>query len=207
MTRDCVLWGRSAKAVVCLALGGLLSAAQAADAPSAGRTTTVGAAMPPSPQDCVSGAASYHGVNSWILRAILKVESNFKPDVVTRNKNGTLDVGVAQINSIHFPRLRSMGVHPAELFDPCKASYVAAWHLKQQMDRFGNTWFAVGAYHSTTDCFNRRYVAMVRNALIDMRAKSGVKEKVPAIQSCAKKKQGANVASVVVPSLLALDLE
>ena len=38
----------------------------------------------------------------------------------------------------------------ATLMEPCKNVYIAAWHLKQKMNRYGNTWQAVGAYHSET---------------------------------------------------------
>jgi soluble lytic murein transglycosylase-like protein len=76
---------------------------------------------------CVVDAAQYHGVNPWLLRAILKVESDFSARAVHRNANGTLDVGMAQINSVHFAELARWGVAPSSLMDGCIASYVAAW--------------------------------------------------------------------------------
>jgi len=139
---------------------------------------------PPQPDDCVTQAAQYHGVNSWILRAIIQVESNFNAAAVNRNQNGTTDHGIAQINSMHFRELSRHGVTPGDLMDGCKASYVAAWHLGKQIRAYGNTWYAVGAYHSTTPCFNRRYTAMVWNAMHKWGVVQGQRAVVPSMASC-----------------------
>jgi soluble lytic murein transglycosylase-like protein len=120
---------------------------------------------------CVGPAALRHGVNPQILRAILQVESAMRPHVVQRNANGSVDVGMAQINSVHFPELAKWGITPDKLLDPCVAAHVAAWHLKRGLVRHGNTWFGVAAYHSVTPEHNARYQARVREAL--MRSGSG----------------------------------
>ncbi len=33
---------------------------------------------------------------------------------------------------------------------PCVSVYVAAWRLREMTNKYGNTWAAVGAYHSET---------------------------------------------------------
>jgi soluble lytic murein transglycosylase-like protein len=111
-------------------------------------------------------AAQRHGVNPHILRAILQVESGMRPHVVSRNRNGSIDVGMAQINSIHFRELAQWGITPDRLLDPCVATHVAAWHLKRVMLRHGNTWFGVAAYHSATPIHNQRYQALLRQELV-----------------------------------------
>jgi len=133
---------------------------------------------------CVTSAASYHRVNPWILKAILKVESGFRSNVINRNRNGTLDVGMAQINSIHFRELARYGIAPSDLMDACVATYVAAWHLAKQLRAHGNTWFAVGAYHSTTPCFNRRYAGLVWNTMLRWGAVEGPRLNVPSLAEC-----------------------
>ena len=115
---------------------------------------------------CLLPAAQRHGVNPHILRAILQVESGMRPDVVSRNRNGSIDVGMAQINSIHFRELAQWGITPERLLDPCVATHVAAWHLKRVMLHHGNTWFGVAAYHSATPVHNRRYQALLRQELV-----------------------------------------
>ncbi|PUE40696.1 hypothetical protein B9Z50_10550 [Limnohabitans sp. Bal53] len=115
---------------------------------------------------CLMPAAQRHGVNPHILRAILQVESGMRPHVVSRNRNGSIDVGMAQINSIHFRELAQWGITPDRLLDPCIATHVAAWHLKRVMLRHGNTWFGVAAYHSATPVHNQRYQALLRQELV-----------------------------------------
>ena len=119
----------------------------------------------PAVERCLMPAAQRYGVNPQILRAILQVESAMKPDVVQRNANGSIDVGMAQINSVHFPELKQWGITPQKLLDPCMATHVAAWHLKRGLLRHGNTWFGVAAYHSVTPAHNARYQALVRQEL------------------------------------------
>jgi soluble lytic murein transglycosylase-like protein len=120
----------------------------------------------PAADQCLMPAAQRHGVNPHILRAILQVESGMRPHVVNRNRNGSIDVGMAQINSIHFRELSQWGITPDRLLDPCVATHVAAWHLKRVMLVHGNTWFGVAAYHSVTPVHNLRYQGLVRQELV-----------------------------------------
>lgn len=119
-----------------------------------------------SAERCVVPAALRHGVNPQILRAVLQVESAMRPHVVQRNANGSVDVGMAQINSVHFPELAKWGITPNQLLDPCVAAHVAAWHLKRGLVRYGNNWFGVAAYHSVTPEHNARYQVRVQEALV-----------------------------------------
>lgn len=133
---------------------------------------------------CVSDAAVLHRVNPWILKAILKVESGFNANAINRNANGSVDVGMAQINSIHFSELARWGIAPGHLMDGCVATYVAAWHLAKQMRKHGDSWFGVASYHSTTPCQNARYAALVWNALLNWGVVQGQRMKVVSLASC-----------------------
>lgn len=115
---------------------------------------------------CIVPASIFHGVNYLVLRAILKIESGLNPNAVGRNGNGTVDVGIGQINSIHFTKLAQYGVAPKHLRDACIGTYVAAWHLRKAITRHGNTWFGIAAYHSTTPYLNARYQALLNNELV-----------------------------------------
>lgn len=117
---------------------------------------------------CVAPAAEYHQVNPQILEAILRVESNLNPNTVVRNTNNSIDVGIAGINSIHFKELGKFGIGPSDLLKPCIGIYVAAWHLAKQYRKFGNTWWAVGAYHSNTPEHNTRYQSLVATQIRKM---------------------------------------
>ena len=100
--------------------------------------------------DCIDGAAHRFGTNPDVLRAIAIVESRAKPHAVRNNVNGSTDRGLFQINSIHLAELSRAGFVPADLHDVCLSSNAAALLLVRKMLRFGNTWSAVGAYHSTS---------------------------------------------------------
>jgi lysozyme-related protein Hpa2 len=119
-----------------------------------------------SQESCVDAAAQYHHVNTDILNAIVKVESRGNAALVTRNKNGSIDVGLTGINSVHFKELQSKGVMPEHLLNPCVNVYVAAWHLRKKIDKHGNTWRAIGAYHSETPHHNARYQQLIYKQVV-----------------------------------------
>lgn len=130
---------------------------------------------------CIVPAAEFHGVNAFVLRAILKVESGLKPGAIGKNRNGTIDVGIGQMNSMHFPALAKVGVSPESLMNACVGTYVAAWHLRKSIDKYGNTWFGIAAYHSTTAYFNARYQILLSNELVKSGVMQGNIYPVPAI--------------------------
>jgi len=115
--------------------------------------------------DCFDAAASYQGVNPLILRAIATIESHGNPLAIHHNKNGTTDIGELQINSIHLRELAAFGIRAKDLLDECVNVYVAAWHLKKQMVAYGNTWDAIGAYHSRNPRLRDQYVRLVKATL------------------------------------------
>lgn len=113
--------------------------------------------------DCFDTAASYQSVDANILRAISKKENNRCDGAINKNKNGSIDIGCMQINSVHFKELSAYGVSPYHLAeqDQCKNIYVGAWHYKLMIQKYGNTWTAVGAYHSETPKLRDQYAADV----------------------------------------------
>lgn len=133
---------------------------------------------------CVQDAARFHGVNPWVLKAILSVESGFNPRAINRNSNSTVDVGLGQMNSMHFKELSAYGIAPGHLLDGCVATYVAAWHLAKQVRRHGNTWFGIASYHSATPCLNARYAGLLWNTLTAWRVVPGPKVRVSRIEDC-----------------------
>jgi len=115
--------------------------------------------------DCFDDAAKLHKVRPTILRAIAKVESNFNERAVGHNNNGTRDIGLMQINSIHLPVLRKFGISEAHLYDGCTSVYIGAWIYKQNIEIYGDTWDAVGAYNSRTPYYRDIYARKVYLAL------------------------------------------
>jgi soluble lytic murein transglycosylase-like protein len=116
--------------------------------------------------DCFDGAAHYQKVDPMILRGIATVESHDNPHAINHNKNGSVDYGMMQINSIHLKELKKYGVHRADLMNECKNIYTAAFLLKKKMEvHNGNTWVAVGSYHSETPKLRWQYARKVQIAV------------------------------------------
>lgn len=107
---------------------------------------------------CWDGAGEYYDIDPWLLRAIAKVESGFNPNAIGKNKNGTKDIGMMQINDkVWLPVLAKNGISKQMLHDPCVSVYVGAWILKQNFQQYGYTSFAIGAYNSRTPVHNKAY--------------------------------------------------
>jgi soluble lytic murein transglycosylase-like protein len=115
--------------------------------------------------DCFDLASRYQGINSTVLRAIAMMENPRCDARISKNTNGSVDVGCMQINSVHFTELARHGVLPADLLDQCKNIYVGAWHYKKMVRKYGNTWKAIGAYHSETPHLRDRYAQGVYRIL------------------------------------------
>ena len=145
-------------------------------------TTAARAAHPQYPA-CFGEAAQRYGLSETLLRAIAKVESNGQVDAVHRDADGTHDVGLMQINSSHFERLRPLGISEDTLLNrPCTNIAVGASILAGFVRQFGMTWRAVGAYnagtHSKLERARVAYVAKVQRAF-DRIAKVGGGQLLP----------------------------
>ncbi len=113
-------------------------------------------------QPCWDQAAAYHRVDPWLLYSIAYVESRYNPTAVNRaNRNGTVDTGLMQVNSVHWPDLRKYGIEPTALYNACASTYIGAWVLAQKQRRYGNTWEAIAAYNvGSIDTPARRAVGL-----------------------------------------------
>ncbi|WP_313654414.1 lytic transglycosylase domain-containing protein [Pantoea sp.] len=100
---------------------------------------------------CWKDAGARYGIEPELLQAIAIVESNGNTKALNKNRNGSFDVGLMQINSIHFNTLRKFRISQKDLLNnPCQSVMTGAWILAGQIQRFGYTWDAVGAYNAGT---------------------------------------------------------
>ncbi|MCF5052298.1 transglycosylase SLT domain-containing protein [Pseudomonas syringae] len=99
--------------------------------------------------DCWVETASRYDIEPELLQAIAAVESGNRADAInTTNSNGTRDIGLMQINSIHLPRLLKQGITEDRLLsEPCLSVEVGASILAEFIRRFGYNWTAVGSYN------------------------------------------------------------
>lgn len=116
---------------------------------------------------CIESAAQYHRVNAKTLKAIVFQESSGKPWKTNRNTNNTVDYGASGINSIHLPELAKFGITERHLMNGCINVFVGAWKYSKKVAKHGNTWEAVGAYHSETPRFRDSYSLRIRTHLVN----------------------------------------
>ncbi len=118
--------------------------------------------------DCVVDAAREHGVPLAALMGILAVEGGTVGEA-KRNSNGSWDLGPYQVNTCNLNALVAQGFSPESiLLDGCENARAAAWILRQEYERTGDIWSAVGAYHSRTPELRDAYIARVRQHLMRM---------------------------------------
>ena len=112
---------------------------------------------------CFDEAGAQYGINPIILRAIAKVESNYKTRAINWNRNGTYDFGVMQINSSW---ASSLGMERwSTLGDSCSNIKTGAMILATCMKKYGYSWEAIGCYNSQTPDKRDKYARTVFNQL------------------------------------------
>ena len=106
---------------------------------------------------CWDDAATRYQVSGALLYAIARTESALNPQAVGRNRNGSRDIGLMQINSSWLPALAAHGITERALFEPCTNIHVGAWILAGNVHRLGYTWEAVGAYNAANPDISVRF--------------------------------------------------
>lgn len=77
---------------------------------------------------------------------------------VSRNKNGSFDIGPMQINSTHLPLLSRFGIsYDALLNNNCQNIFVGTWILHNELRSTPALWSAIGNYNSRTPSYNAQY--------------------------------------------------
>lgn len=98
---------------------------------------------------CFAEAGKKYAIDPLLLQAIAQVESSMNPRALNRNRNGSEDLGLMQINSSHLVRLHKDGITRQQLLDDaCLSVMVGAGILSEFITQFGYTWRAVGAYNA-----------------------------------------------------------
>lgn len=128
---------------------------------------------------CIQRASAQYGIHTDILFAILMVEGGTVGRDSRANSNGTYDIGLFQINSMHRKELASIGIDERELRnDGCVNAMVAARHLKKVITpkmlsnvRTQDDYLRMIAnYHSATPKYNKIYADKLLNAFTKLYA-------------------------------------
>ncbi|HGJ5884316.1 lytic transglycosylase domain-containing protein [Arsenophonus sp.] len=101
--------------------------------------------------DCFDKAGSYYQIDPDYLRAIARQESNFNPHAKNKNKDGSFDLGVMQINSKTFNAIKKeypiLSVNDLINY-PCLNIHIGAMILSRNFALYGKNWLAVGMYNA-----------------------------------------------------------
>ena len=113
-------------------------------------------------EKCVSYSSRFFKINPLVIKSLIKVEGG-KIGTMSRNSNGTYDMGIMQINTIHLPAIKKKypSVSWREVaYSPCVNIGVGSWILKQRLDEVDKDsyWKGVGNYHSKTAKYRKRYL-------------------------------------------------
>ena len=159
-------------------------------------------------------AARFWGVPVAWTQAIADVESGHNPWALNIEGKGyqfaskekaltmakqadaegrSFDSGIMQVNNFW---LKKYGIPLEAAFDPQANIYLGSWILKQEIDRHGQTWEAVGAYHSPNAARGGKYAEMVKIALSKGR-EPGAKMTHASSPAAAQKTKDMGEAEVV----------
>nr|WP_229650316.1 lytic transglycosylase domain-containing protein [Vibrio splendidus]MCC4882976.1 lytic transglycosylase domain-containing protein [Vibrio splendidus] len=124
---------------------------------------------------CVSYSANHFDINKNVIKSIVLVEGG-KAGTMSRNSNGTYDMGIMQINTIHLPDIKKK--YPTVTwkdvaYDPCINIGIGSWILSQRLKEASSYWVGVGNYHSKTPKFRNRYLKKIYAAYRGVVSRNG----------------------------------
>ncbi|MFJ3459443.1 lytic transglycosylase domain-containing protein [Scandinavium goeteborgense] len=105
---------------------------------------------------CFQDAGRRYHIDPLLLRSIAMQESGLNPHAINQNRNRkgavtSTDYGLMQINSVHVPELKRLGIiHSSrELLDnACLNVEVGAWILAKAFQVCDVNWRCLGAYNA-----------------------------------------------------------
>lgn len=98
---------------------------------------------------CWEKAGEKYNIEPELLLAIAYVESGLNYKAYGRNKNGSYDIGLMQINSSHLKWLKRKNITEDELIsDPCLNVMTGASILAGFIQQAGYNWHSIGAYNA-----------------------------------------------------------
>lgn len=127
------------------------------------------------PPHCVHSSASAYNVNPLIILSVLKVESGGRVGIVSRNTNGTHDLGPSQFNTSSWAKIlieKYKIPREALINDMCQSVRAMAFALRTEINGAGgDMWKGIGNYHSRTPKHHVKYIRLVYGAYTQMTSK------------------------------------
>lgn len=101
--------------------------------------------------DCFESAGKYYGIDPDYLRAISWQESKFQANAIGKNYDGSLDVGIMQINTKTLESIKREYPNLSKerlINEPCLNIFVGSMLLKRNFNAYGRKWLSVGMYNA-----------------------------------------------------------
>ncbi len=98
--------------------------------------------------------------DTLLLKSIIIFESGENPKAINRNKNGTTDYGLGQINTIW---VKGLELDTAKLIsEPLYNLKWSAYILRHCLDEYGWTWEGLAHYHNSKAIYGLKYMLRVQ---------------------------------------------
>lgn len=109
------------------------------------------------PIACINRVATTYHVPAAVILSVM-IKENSRNGQAVKNKNGTYDYGVFQINDVWLPKIAAYGYTKHDLqYHPCRNVEVAAWIIGRNMAEGQSVWKGIANYHSKTPVYNQPY--------------------------------------------------
>jgi hypothetical protein len=118
-------------------------------------------------EECIRFNSQHFGIPELALEAILDVEGG-KMCTVSKNSNGSYDLGLMQINTINFSKIQKNypDVTAKDIAcKPCLNITLGAWLLSHRIKETKDIWTGVGNYHSKTPKYRTIYLKRISSAI------------------------------------------
>ena len=115
------------------------------------------------PLECIEKAAVIFHVQPLAIISIIMTEGGHVGRI-SKNKNGSYDIGPMQINSTWLPQLQKYNISREDLLynRSCTNIFVGTWILAKELSHSDNFLVGIGDYNSHTKYFNKAYYEKVR---------------------------------------------
>jgi hypothetical protein len=120
--------------------------------------------------ECIYTAAAVYRVEPAIIASVLSVE-NGRVGTASKNKDGSYDLGVMQINTVWLDKLSQCGYSRHEIqYNACSNVWIGTWILSLKIHKNKNFWAGVGDYNSSHLPQNKAYQQKVAAAFYELAA-------------------------------------
>ena len=108
---------------------------------------------------CIEKSSKKYNIPIIMLEMIVNKLEKGKKGMKNINKNGSYDMGIMQINSIHLPQLKKFNIDETELINNnCVNIDVGAWILAKEIRKNNSYALGLASYHSYTQKHQLKYL-------------------------------------------------